>query len=306
MPEVEFEVGHTLAGERLDRALALVAAIERSVVVTAIAQGRVLVNGAPESKKARRLVAGDRVAASWDAPGAPPPPPVAPTIRWEDEDLVIVAKPAGLLTHRTHPRDERPSVADWARARFPELEQLAGDQLRRGIVHRLDLGTSGLVVLARSAVARERLEAMVAHHEMERRYLALVRGAAPSRARIDAPLGRDLRDPTRMSVVLAGKPAVTLLERCWAGPDTSLVELTLQTGRTHQIRVHLAAIGHGIVGDARYGVTLPELDRPFLHAWRLSLMHPRTGEYIEVQDPLPRELAALAERARSSPILRGA
>lgn len=303
MAEISIEVGPTLAGERIDRALALLGNLERQYAAALVEEGWVFVDERVERRKSRRLRLGERLRANWPDPTGPPEPLEPPLVRYEDEDLVVLAKPAGLIAHRTHVRDRRPSVADWALARYPEIAALGGDPLRRGLVHRLDVGTSGLMVIARSPRALGELAHMVAAHEVERHYLALVAGEAPERARIEAPIGRDLTDPARMTIAQGGRPASTVLERHWAGPDTSLCELRLETGRTHQIRVHLAAIGHGVVGDARYGVPLAGLDRPFLHAALLRLRRPRSGEPIEVEEPLPQDLHDLARRARTEPIL---
>ncbi|HEY1827725.1 MAG TPA: RluA family pseudouridine synthase, partial [Acidimicrobiales bacterium] len=169
---------------------------------------------------------------------------------------------------------------------------------RPGIVHRLDKGTSGLLAVARSAEAYEGLSGQLATRTMERRYLALVEGAVvDERGEIDAPIGRSTRTPTKMAIAAGGKPARTryVVQERWDGPPpTTLLELSLQSGRTHQIRVHMAAIGHPVVGDARYGTVDRRLGsgRFFLHAWRLAFEHPKSGERMEFEAPMPPDLSA--------------
>lgn len=304
MGELSVTVGASLAGERLDRAVAIVGGIERAFAQELVDEGAVRIDGRVEHRRSRRLRVGEHVEAAWLEPAAPPAPEWAPIVRYEDDDVAVIDKPAGLIAHRTHGRDQRPSVADWALTRWPAIADLPGDPLRRGLVHRLDRGTSGLMVLALSARAYDELRRSVQAHQVERRYRALVVGEPPNSARIEAPLGRDLRDLSRIAVVSGGREARTWLCLVWQGPDTALVELTLETGRTHQIRVHLGAIGHPIVGDDVYGVASSGLDRPFLHATALAFEHPRLGGRIEVASELPEDLGQLAERARHEPVLR--
>jgi 23S rRNA pseudouridine1911/1915/1917 synthase len=182
-------------------------------------------------------------------------------------------------------------------ARYPEIAAV-GEPARPGIVHRLDRETSGLLVVARSARAYDELTRSLAAHEVQRRYVALVWGRLPARRGVvDAPIGRSVRRPTRMSVREGGRAARTEYEvrAEFADPEVSLLDCTLETGRTHQIRVHLQAIGHPIVGDAAYGGARESLPvgRPFLHAASLVFAHPVTGQAVEVSDPLPADLAAV-------------
>ena len=183
-------------------------------------------------------------------------------------------------------------------ARYPELAGV-GDPGRPGIVHRLDKGTSGLLVVARTQAAYDGLVAQLAAHTAERRYLALVWGHPASAAGlVDAPIGRSPRDPLKMAVVADGREARTryqVRETFDRPAPTALLDCRLETGRTHQIRVHLAAIGHPVVGDATYGGVRPALDvpRPFLHAYRLSFDHPATGERLTFESPLPADLATI-------------
>jgi 23S rRNA pseudouridine1911/1915/1917 synthase len=235
-----------------------------------------------------------------DAPSAPlsaraASPPF--TIAFQDEHVLVVDKGPGVVVHpaRGHREDTL------AQMLAPLLGGSVGaDEERRGVVHRLDRDTSGLLVLARSDEAHRRLQAALADRRIEREYLALVEGRPPARSgTIEAPIGRDPRVRTRMAVGGAGEREARThftLERALA--DTSLLRLRLETGRTHQIRVHLRAIGHPVCGDPEYGTPgLLGLDRQFLHATRLAFEHPITGERVEVSSPLPADLRAALARA---------
>jgi 23S rRNA pseudouridine1911/1915/1917 synthase len=280
------DVPDEAAGERLDRFLAghlgSRAAAERAV------EGGATVDGRPRPKS-YRLEGGERVELPAPSePEAPPRPTALPEIVWEDEHLAVVDKPAGLVVH---PGAGRPAgtLVD-ALAGFVA----GGEPERPGIVHRLDRDTSGLLVVARSEEAHRRLSALVRKRALERTYVVLVRGRPASRTgRIEAPIGRDRADPTRFSLDTdTPREAITHFEVVdLLGPD-ALLRVTLETGRTHQIRVHLAAIDLPVVGDTVYGVPEPALARQFLHAARLAFPHPFTGERIDVESPLPPELAA--------------
>jgi 23S rRNA pseudouridine1911/1915/1917 synthase len=276
------------AGERLDRFLAGHLG-SRAAAGRAIEAG-VDVDGQSRPKSHRleggeriELTEPDRVAAEVRLPDGE-----QPTIAWQDEHLAVVDKPAGLVVH--------PGAG---RRGGTLVDALAGliaggdDPTRPGIVHRLDRDTSGLLVVARSQKAYERLSALVRARELERTYLALVRGRPASRSgRIEAPIGRDRDDPTRRSLDTdSPRDAITHFEVVETHGESALLRVTLETGRTHQIRVHLAAIELPVVGDTVYGIRDPELGRQFLHATRLAFAHPFTGEQIEVDSPLPPELA---------------
>jgi 23S rRNA pseudouridine1911/1915/1917 synthase len=220
------------------------------------------------------------------------------TVAYEDEHLIVVDKGAGLVVHpaRGH-RDDT-----LAQLLAPQLAggEGAWDSDRPGIVHRLDRDTSGLLVVARTEEVLRRLQTALAERLIEREYLALVEGRPPARTgTIEAPIGRDPRVRTRMAVGGSGaREARTnfTLER--ALPDTSLLRLRLDTGRTHQIRVHLQAIGHPVCGDPDYGTPgRLGLERQFLHATRLAFDHPITGAHLEVRSPLPADLQAALARA---------
>jgi 23S rRNA pseudouridine1911/1915/1917 synthase len=218
-------------------------------------------------------------------------------IAYEDEHLVVVDKPAGMVVH--------PSAGHAGGTLVQALLErgIAGGDVaeRPGIVHRLDRDTSGLLVVARSEEAHGRLQDLVRKRQLDRRYLTLVRGRPRSRSgRIEAPIGRDRHDPLRQSLETdTPRGAVTHFEIERLLPGHALLSIRLETGRTHQIRVHLRAIELPVVGDPIYGVSDPELGRQFLHANRLSFPHPLTGEPVEAESPLPEELQAALARLAS-------
>lgn len=224
---------------------------------------------------------------------------VRPLVVWEDEHLAVIDKPAGLLVHPA-PGDPGPSLVGELQAQGRSLGG-GDDPERPGIVHRLDRDTSGLLVVAREPATHRALAAMIAAREVSREYVALVEGCPPSRTgRIDAPLGRDHRAPAR--VVVGGRrprPAVTHFEVRERLPRETLLDLRLETGRTHQIRVHLEAIGHPVVGDPQYG-SGPRygLRRQFLHSRRLAFAHPVTHESLAFESDLPADLEAALDQAR--------
>jgi 23S rRNA pseudouridine1911/1915/1917 synthase len=218
-------------------------------------------------------------------------------IAYEDEHLLVVDKPAGVVVHPGAGHSEGTLAHG-----LVEHGAEGGEEDRPGIVHRLDRDTSGLLVVARSEEAHSRLQDLVRRRELEREYLALVRGKPRSRSgRIEAPVGRDRRDPTRQSLDTdAPREAVTHFELVELLPRHTLLRVRLETGRMHQIRVHLAEIGLPVSGDPVYGIARDlGLERQFLHAARLAFDHPFTGERIEVESPLPDDLAAALKRARA-------
>jgi 23S rRNA pseudouridine1911/1915/1917 synthase len=229
-------------------------------------------------------------------PGPHPDARAPFTIAYQDEHVIVVDKAPGVVVHpaRGHREDTLAQLLE------PLLGEAAGDPERRGIVHRLDRDTSGLLVVARTEQALTSLQAALAQRQIEREYIALVEGRPPARSgTIEAPIGRDPRVRTRMAVGGAGQREARThftLERALA--DTSLLRLRLETGRTHQIRVHLQAIGHPVCGDPEYGSAgRLGLERQFLHATRLAFEHPLSGERIEVSSPLPADLQAALELA---------
>jgi 23S rRNA pseudouridine1911/1915/1917 synthase len=299
-PVDPIEVPDALAGERVDRAVALLTGWSRADVQALLEREAVLVGGRPVAKS-RRLVAGD-VVEVLDAPGtaAPPgPEPVPLAVVYEDDDVIVIDKPADLVVH-PGAGNEHGTVVNGLLARYPEIASV-GDPARPGIVHRLDRDTSGLLVVARSARAYDSLVEQLRDRRVAREYCALVWGVPDARRGvIDAPIGRSQSRRTRMAVREEGRDARTRYEvrAEYVTPCCSLLDCALETGRTHQIRVHLAAIKHPVVGDATYGgerQTLP-LARPFLHAAALTFAHPGTGEPMSFTSPLPAELAAVLER----------
>jgi 23S rRNA pseudouridine1911/1915/1917 synthase len=217
-------------------------------------------------------------------------------IAYEDEHLLVVDKPAGVVVHPSPGHAHGTLVHG-----LLSYEVKGGDTERPGIVHRLDRDTSGLLVVARSQEAYERLQELVRTRQLERRYLALVKGRPRSRrGRIEAPVGRDRHEPTRRSLDTdTPKEAVTHFEVAELYPAHALLRVSLETGRTHQIRVHLAAIELPVVGDPVYGVPDEELRRQFLHAGSLAFPHPITGGRVEAESPLPADLQAALARFAS-------
>ena len=287
-----------LAGERLDRLVSLLTGRSRSEAAQLVADGAVTIAGSVVTSGKVRVAEGDDV--SIDA-GPEPGPVVVPdasvafTVVHEDADVVVVDKPAGLVVHPGAGNVEGTLVHGLV-ARYPEIAGV-GEADRPGIVHRLDRETSGLLVVARSEVARGRLVAMMANREVERVYLALVHGVPEADAGVvDAPIGRSVRHPTRMAVSERGREARTGYEvvQRWPDPGCALLRCRLETGRTHQIRVHLTAIGHTVIGDDTYDagrkrpVAVPRL---FLHATRLAFEHPISGEHLAFESTLPADLA---------------
>jgi 23S rRNA pseudouridine1911/1915/1917 synthase len=258
--------------------------------------GVVTVDGAPRPKS-YRVQEGDEVV--FEAPERREgirPARVDFRIVYEDEHLLVVDKPAGVVVHPGAGRSEG-TLAQGLLEHGAE----GGEEDRPGIVHRLDRDTSGLLVVARSEEAHRRLQELVRSRELEREYLALVRGKPRSRSgRIEAPVGRDRRDPTRQSLDSdSPRDAVTHFELVELLPRHALLRVRLETGRMHQIRVHLAAIGLPVSGDPLYGVARDlGLERQFLHAARLAFEHPFTGERVEVASPLPADLGTALDRAR--------
>jgi 23S rRNA pseudouridine1911/1915/1917 synthase len=273
--------------------------VPRADVQRAIVLGRVLVDGQPR-EKSFRLAGGERIVADLASPGELEPDPRPLTVLYEDEYLMVVSKPAGVPSHPTQSRRTGTLVNILLARRTPL--STAGGEDRRGIVHRLDAGTSGLMVVAKEDQAHAALAGMFRKHAIERRYLALVRGTVkPDHFLVEAPLDR--RGARIRVDRVTGKQAATEIEVKERLARATLVEARPKTGRTHQIRVHLASVGHPILGDRAYGGGGEEarrlgLDRPFLHSWRIAFDHPVTGERIELDDQLPDDLAEALDRAR--------
>ena len=303
-------VPEAMAGERVDRIVAMVTGISRAEVAALIDSGAVLVGGKIARTRSTRLQAGAEVEVDLPDPAeaqriVPEPDIVVPIVH-ADDHLLVIDKPAGLVVH-PGAGQRTGTLVHGLLAPYPELLGVGVDPIRPGIVHRLDKGTSGLLLVARTQEAYEALVAALAARLVHRRYRALAWGTVDApRGLIDAPIGRSLREPTRQAVDERGKEARTryeVLRRFVAPVVVTELACTLETGRTHQIRVHLRSIGHPVVGDARYGgarQSLP-MSRPFLHAELLELAHPITQAPLSFESPLPDDLvlvlAGLAEAA---------
>ncbi len=284
---------------RLDAVLAELLGVSRADAQRAIAEGRVLVDGTARPKS-YRLAGGERLALDLAGSEELPREGPAVAVRHQDPYLLVISKPPGLPTHPTAAR-RTGTLVNRLLGMGLALSKTGGS-LRPGIVHRLDAGTSGLLIVAKDDETHEALAAMFRHRSIERRYLALVRGLVEhDRFAVEAPLGRrGARVVVRRS---AGKPATTKFEAKERFERATLLEAAPRTGRTHQIRVHLAAVGYPILGDRAYGGGGDDakrlgLSRPFLHAGRLSFAHPRTGARVEVEDPLPPDLEEALRRVR--------
>jgi 23S rRNA pseudouridine1911/1915/1917 synthase len=288
-----------LAGERLDRVVALVADVSRSTAVSLIEAGGVRLDGQVASEGKVRLTEGAEVSIDPAAIPRPAPPQPEPDVAFAvvhaDESVIVVDKPPGLVVH-PGAGNAAGTLINGLLHQFPDLAAV-GEPARPGIVHRLDAGSSGLLVVARTEPARSSLISQFTARTAGRRYQAVVWGH-PDAAHgiVDAPIGRDPSDPVKMAVVVDGRPARTeyeVTERYRTPANLARLRCRLHTGRTHQIRVHLAAAGHPLVGDPTYGAGRPTfgLGRPFLHAAELSFDHPASGERLTFSSPLPPDLA---------------
>ena len=290
-----------LDGERLDAALARMFGLSRATAADLVTSGNVLVDGRPAAKS-QRVPAGE-----WLEVNLPPPPTAAAAVALapepvpglaivaEDEDIVVVDKPAGVAAHPT-PGWTGPTVLDGLRATGHTIAS-SGAAERQGIVHRLDAGTSGLMVVAKSEPAYSALKRAFREREVDKRYHALVQGHPdPLRGTVDAPIGRHPSGDGRFAVITGGRPSVTHYDTIEAFRAASLIEVKLETGRTHQIRVHMAALRHPCAGDRLYGAdpVLAErlgLTRQWLHAVQLGFAHPADGRWAEFHSAYPADLA---------------
>lgn len=306
-------VPEALAGERLDRVVALVWECSRAEAARLIDQEKVVVNGSPAGSRSQRLAAGDRVSLSQEPKLGPAAPEPDPSVEFEvvhvDEHVIVVNKPAHLVVHPGS-GNAHGTMANGLLARYPEIAKV-GDPERPGIVHRLDRGTSGLLMVARTPTAHQTLSAALGRREVHRGYVALVQGLpGDDRGVINAPVGRSTRHPTKMAVKADGRPATTHYRVTNRMPaligsqdgtqdapvsyDSARLELRLETGRTHQIRVHLAAIGHPVLGDDLYGGPgALGISRPALHAHTLGFDHPESGQPLRFEAEAPEDFALL-------------
>jgi 23S rRNA pseudouridine1911/1915/1917 synthase len=284
-------------GQRMDRYISQThPELSRSHVQWLIVQGCVRLNGRLV-KAGHKLKAGDDVDVHLPPPSSPAlvAEDIPLNVRYEDADLLVVDKPAGLTVHPA-PGHPRGTLINALLARIPDLEGIRGS-LRPGIVHRLDKDTSGLMVVAKNSRAQDRLAAQFKDRSLKKKYLVLIHGRlSPEQGAIEAPIGRHPRHRQRMAVVLKGKEARTDYHVVRDLGRYSLLEVSPVSGRTHQIRVHLSAIGHPVVGDRLYGGKSPLLERQFVHASYLAFAHPSSGEYVEFQSDLPDELQKVVQQ----------
>jgi len=292
------------AGERLDRFLSQRLDVPRNQLQRWIEEGRVLVDGAP-TKPSRRLIADEQIA--WEAP-APVDDRISPeagelAVLYEDDAILAIDKPAGLTVHPGAGRATG-TLVHRLLARYPEIAGVGGPG-RPGIVHRLDRDTTGVMVVARTAAAYQRLSRAFASRQVDKRYLAVCHGAVHEAHEVDAPIGRHPTRRQEMTVHAGGRPARSRILPIATTPAASLVEVDLLTGRTHQVRVHLKSLGHPLVGDPVYGearwkaaagparAALRDFPRPALHAWRLAFAHPTEDRRVELESPPPQDLRQL-------------
>ena len=294
--EFEVEVGQV----RLDQFLARQSTqLTRAQLHRLIVDGQVLLNGR-SAKPAQKVRSGDLVSLT-----IPPPretdvvPQWMPlTLVYQDSDIVVIDKPAGLSVH-PGPGHPDQTLVNGLLARCPDIQGVGG-AIRPGIVHRLDKDTSGLMMVAKNHHAHQELSNQIKDRRVTKGYMALATGVvSPDAGLIDQPIARDPRHRKRMAVVSGGRESRTRYRVLETPAGHSLLELALETGRTHQIRVHLAHLGHPLLGDGVYGKASPLLDRPFLHASLLGFQHPRTGEALEFRAELPPDLAGVLDDLRS-------
>lgn len=296
----EVEVPDALADERVDRVVSLVADVSRNLAAVLISDGMVQINGDVPLKPSIKLQSGDqlKVTVPFRDTTIKPDASVDVTIRYVDDHVIVVDKPAGLIVHPGSGVDDG-TLIQGLLALYPEIISVGDDGSRPGVVHRLDKGTSGLLMVARTALAFKSLTGQLAARTVLRRYQTLAWGDVESaRGVIDARLGRSPHDATRQAVVADGREARTHYEVLarYEDPALTLLHCRLETGRTHQIRVHLEAISSPVVGDDRYGGGSRRrlgLTRPFLHAELLGFVHPESGEWLEFESELPEELTTL-------------
>ena len=290
------------AGIRLDAFLSADGALTRSQAARLIAEGRVRVNGKPAAKSAR-LSGGETV--TVDVPQlretALPPQDIPLDVVYEDDDVIVVNKPTGLVVHPAPGHPDGTLVNALLHHCGDRLSGIGGEK-RPGIVHRIDRDTSGLIIAAKNDAAHLALSAQLKDHSLSRTYECLVTGnMKQDSGTVDAPIGRSSADRKKMAVVPTGRRAVTHWEVVARYPGVTHLRCRLETGRTHQIRVHMAYIGHPILGDTVYGAKkpVPGLTGQCLHATGLRFVHPRTGEPVELHCPLPPEFTAMLQKLQN-------
>jgi len=302
--QIEFTVENP--GERLDKLIVAEVgdSLSRAQIQALIKDGGVMVNGT-QVKPGVKLKGGEHISVTIpirEENDVVKPEIIPLNVLYEDKDIAVIDKPAGMTIH-PGVGNETGTLVSAMLARWPEIAKMNTNEKRAGIVHRLDKDTSGLVVIAKNDVSRRRLMEQFQSRTVEKTYLALLEKMPPTPVgRIEAPIARDPNQRKRMAVVRGGKPAITeyrVIESDFSG-DQALVRVNLLTGRTHQIRVHMAFIGAPIVGDSIYGFRKQrlKLKRHFLHAAELAFDHPRTGERLRFESPLPPGLTNVLEKLR--------
>ncbi len=293
----QFSLSADTSGVRLDLYVCQSCeGLSRSFVQKLIEDGHVSING-ELGKPSRKVKIGDAILVN--VPPPQPSPELVPedlplAIIYEDRDIVVVNKPAGLTVYPA-PGHPRHTLMNAILAHCPEISGIESS-VRPGVVHRLDKDTSGVMVIARNKAAQLNLASQLKGHRMLKKYLVLVKGSpSPGQGAVEAPIGRHPKDRKRMAVVEGGRASRTLYKVTRRFNGYSEVEATLQTGRTHQIRVHFSHKGWPVVGDAVYGVRVPWLGRQFVHARTLGLRLPGSGKYIEFQAELPADLREALE-----------
>jgi 23S rRNA pseudouridine1911/1915/1917 synthase len=297
-----------LSGMRLDQAVSRLFGVSRTVAAAIVEAGDVEIDGSPRSKS-EKVAAGAWLEVTLPPPPGAPGPPIAEAVDglkivYADEDIVVVDKPVGVAAHPS-PGWTGPTVLAGLAA-AGQTVATSGAAERQGIVHRLDVGTTGLMVVAKSELAYSALKRAFREREVDKRYHAVVQGHLdPLRGTIDAPIDRHPTVDYKWAVVSTGRPSVTHYDTLEAFPNGSLVDVRLETGRTHQIRVHFSALRHPCVGDLTYGAdpTLAArigLERQWLHARELAFEHPRTGLTVTFTSEYPDDLAAALAKLRAA------
>lgn len=295
-------------GDRVDQVVSRMLGLSRTVAAELVTAGDVTIDGRPCGTKSERLSAG-----SWLEVTLPPPPDDVVAFREEpveglevlhsDDDIVVVDKPVGVAAHPS-PGWTGPTVTGGLAAAGYRLSTHGAEE-RQGIVHRLDVGTSGIMVVAKSELAYSELKRAFKERRVSKRYRAVAQGHPdPLTGTVDAPIGRHPRHDYKWAVVAEGKPSVTHYDTLEVFPGASLMDVGLETGRTHQIRVHFSALGHPLVGDSTYGAdpTMAEklgLNRQWLHAYRLQFVHPGTGASVTFESEYPTDLETALARLRA-------
>jgi 23S rRNA pseudouridine1911/1915/1917 synthase len=284
-------------GARLDKYVSEVCQeLTRSQAEKLIDQGTITVNG-ETARRGMRLAISDKIDIVIPPPAATElvPEDVPLKIIYEDNDLMVIDKPAGVTVYPAPGHPEH-TLINYILSHYPPLAEMSGSP-RPGVVHRLDKDTSGLMIVAKNPKAQLKLAEQFSSHTVLKIYTVLVKGhLSPEHGIIEAPIGRDPHNRQKMAIVANGRPATTEYTVRQYYKDYTLLDVIIHTGRTHQIRVHLQAIGFPVAGDAAYGIRFPFLERQFLHAHKLGFRHPTSGEWAEFSSPLPPDLESALKR----------